>query len=217
MQSFTTYYNELKYIPNINKISKELLFDDLFIRNLQGKDKLKDIEDVNQEDLLKTINGGIPISGLIYTFLYKGEFTQENLKFKTKFPIILVTNFSLKFLEGVDLNLMPKNIRLIFLEAFYKMFKDEFDSMEVNLQNNINHLNNKFIGLIKAGKLRDIFSYIYKLTGYNISMCYRKYDITLIDNIRLIELNNWKYIPFYIPVDVITGINYEQLYKKFNK
>ncbi|MEG1141332.1 MAG: hypothetical protein RSE41_02595 [Clostridia bacterium] len=216
MESFINNYRYLKNTnSNINTDAIKYLYDNFFIN--KNAEKIIEIDDTDQELLLKKINGGLPIAGMIYTFLYDKPINIIDKNINIKAPIIMCTKFNTNYLEGIDFNLMPENVRLLFLELYYNMYKSLFINIESNLENNINVLNLKFIESINSGKLRNIFDYIYNSTGYNIKICYRKYNTDKIKNIHFIELNYWKYIPFYIPKDVILGIDYKTLYKKIEK
>ena len=74
-------------LDNIWDIASATLFEKYIIENLRGYSKLKEIDSTDQESLYITLNGGMPVPGMIYTFIYKGpemfiELNDSRIRFK---------------------------------------------------------------------------------------------------------------------------------------
>ena len=75
--------DENKVLKNVNNIDEQAyftLFEKYIIMNLKGEKKLIEIDSTDQESVIATRNGGYPVPGFIYTFIYRGPDAIVQLK-----------------------------------------------------------------------------------------------------------------------------------------
>jgi len=209
----------LKNINDINDISYLTLFDKYLIQNKKGYSKLTEIESTDQESIVTTHNGGYPIPGMIYTFIY-GEPDQIQIRFGAKefidvAPILFCINNKLGGYSGINLNMLPNKTRLDFLESFYQTFKGFFKDVEALTQNEKVALNKRFIEYVKSGKGQDIIRLFNRKNGANFNYGYRSYKVEKVRKLRMIEYNEWNYIPFYNPINAFRKLDQRQIHKLY--
>ena len=120
---------EYKFLKNLDNIWDEAyftLFEKYMKYKLKGENKIIQIDETDQESLIAKRNGGFPVPGMIYTFIYKGaDFKigtppEKIREYKDFVPIVFCmgidgrTSFS-----GLNMNLLPAPARLQFLQKFY--------------------------------------------------------------------------------------------------
>jgi len=216
-------YEEFNFNKNQNHI-KDTAYNTLFVKylieNTKGYDKMTEIDSTDQESLIIKRNGGFPVPGMIYTFMYGGA-DQIMLKFGQKnfidvAPLMFCMNNDRDSFKGINLNMLPYNARLDFLQAFYLTFKDFFErDAEVLAENNKLALNVRFIEYVKSGKGKDMLYMFNKKTGANFNYGYRSYNIRLVKNLRMVEYNEWNYIPWYEPKNAFREMNQSQIHKLY--
>ena len=215
-------YKFNKDVNNIKDIAYFELFEKYLIQNKKGEKKLTQIESTDQESIIVTRNGGYPIPGMIYTFLY-GEPDQIKLKFGAKefidaAPLVFCMNNQKGSFTGINMNMLPYNIRLGFLESFYKTFEDFFErKAEVLAQNQKLARNKRFIEFIKSGGGQEMIRLFNKKNGANFNYGYRSYKIEKVKRLRMIEFNEWSYIPHYEPKDAFRKISLSQMHKLYER
>lgn len=215
---------EYKFLNTINDISNKSyfeLFEKYLVQNKKGFDKLTEIESTDQESHLISLNGGYPIPGMIYTFLY-GDPDQIQLKFGQKdfidvIPMTFCINNDIDSFKGINLNMLPPLTRLDFLESFYNVFKDFFKTEENLTQNNKIALNKRFIEYVKSGKGKDLLKIFNNQNNANFNYGYRSYKIGKVKRLRLIEYSEWIYIPFFMPKEAFRKMNFHQIHKLYNQ
>lgn len=212
MESPRDIYKHLSQINNIKDIAHFIIFEKYIIQDLKGQDKLIEIESTDQEGLIRGLNGGYPIPGIIYTFIYKGEeliieIANTKKEFLDHIPLIFCMNTGFGFFSGINLNMMPTESRLNFLDSYYKTFNIFFNKIEELTQNNKLALNKKFIELMKSGGGQKMLKIFNAKNRENFNFAYRKYLITNVKKLRMIEYNEWKYIFFYEPKNAFRKIS----------
>jgi len=213
-------YNFLKNINNIKDIAYYELFEKYMVQNKKGEAKLTEIESTDQESLINTLKGGYPIPGMIYTFLY-GEPDQIMLKIGAKdfidaIPLTFCMNNERGSFRGINMNMLPSNVRLDFFDSFYETFKDFFErEAEVLAQNRKIALNKRFIEFIKSGGGQEMLKLFNRKCGANFNYGYRSYKIEKVKHLRMIEYNEWLYIPFLEPREAFRMINQSQMHKLY--
>lgn len=212
MESPRDIYKHLSQINNIKDIAHFIIFEKYIIQDLKGQDKLIEIESTDQEGLIRGLNGGYPIPGIIYTFIYKGEeliieIANTKKEFLDHIPLIFCMNTGFGFFSGINLNMMPTESRLNFLDSYYKTFHIFFDKIEELTQNNKLALNKKFIELMKSGGGQKMLKLFNEKNRENFNFAYRKYLIPNVKKLRMIEYNEWKYILFYEPKNAFRKIS----------
>lgn len=213
-------YNFLKDINNIKDIAYDTLFTKYLIQNKRGYDKLTEIESTDQESIIISRNGGYPIPGMVYTFIY-GEPDQIPLRFGHKdfidvVPLVFCMNNQRGAFSGINMNMLPTGPRLDFLNSFYNTFKDFLErTAELLAQNDKLALNKRFIEFMKSGGGQEMIRLFNRKNGANFNYGYRSYKIEKVKNLRMIEYNEWNYIPFYNPKDAFREMNQSQIHKLY--
>lgn len=204
-------YKELKTINNIKDIAYNILFEKYIRLNIKGQNKVTDIDSTDEESIILKLNGGRPIPGMTYTFIYGAsdmiDINNMFKEYKDMFPIIMCYNVYPDHFMGINFNMMPNEERLKFLDAFYKTFKIYLENIELDTENNKLSINEKFIKDVRSGngpKLIDMFN---KMKNANFGYAFRKYNINNVKQLRMIEMNEWKYIPFYDSKETFKKVN----------
>lgn len=215
-------YKFLKDINNIKDIAYQTIFEKYLIQNKKGYDKLTEIESTDQESLIITRNGGYPIPGMIYTFLY-GEKEQIELKYGFKeyidvAPVTFCMNIDYGSFKGINLNMIPSEDRLKFISSYYNTFKDFLEkTAELLAQNNKLALNRRFIEFIKSGGGKEMLRLFNAKNAANFNFAYRSYKIEKVKQLRMLEYNEWVYLPFYEPKDAFRKINQSEMHKLYRR
>lgn len=215
-------YKFMKDINNIRDIAYFTIFEKYLVQNLKGDKKLIEIESTDQESIIVTRNGGYPIPGMVYTFIY-GEPDQILLKFGQKnfidlAPVVFCINNQRGSFSGINMNMLPENARLQFFESFYQTFKDFLEEKVDELaQNKKLALNKRFIEFIKSGGGQEMIKLFSKKNKANFNYGYRSYKIEKVKRLRMIEYCEWIYIPFYNPKNAFRKMNQAQIYKLYNR
>lgn len=212
---FNEIYNQYNTSVEYYNLAKEYLIDD----KLRSKNIIpsKQITGMKMESQL---NLSIYPS-MFYTFLYNTDTIQQygTLQFIDRVPLLLcMTNIS-GVISGINFNFIREDIRPILLDIIYNSFESFYSNDLSNAVNNNQYLiNNKLANIFINDQTRNVFlSWLDKKTGIKISNTYRIYNKNYISNIKLIEYDEWKYIPFLNFSDAIRGINLAILQETFMK
>ena len=178
------------------------IYENLFIMNKWGNDKLTDIDAYDSE--VKALRKILP--GSIYMFNYKSN-TQitynvnniQNFDYSDSLPIILCIKETDKTIQGINLNICNFGLRTLLLNDIYKLDPEFFiKNAEIQSANNIFPISKNITSwLSNETNIKQYFKYIqnhYKLE--NIKYIFRTYSKSNISNIRYIEPWQWKYVPF---------------------
>jgi hypothetical protein len=217
-------YKFLQRVDGVESTAYFTLFEKYMKYNLRGEEKKIEIEDTDQESIIATKNGGFPIPGIIYTFLYKGEnFYIQNLpknptEYKDLVPLVFCISLEKDHFSGINMNLLPPSIRLQFIQSFYESFQDFLGrESEVLAQNDKLAMNKRFLAYVKSGKGQEMIRLFSLKNGANFNFGYRKYSISKVAQLRMVEYPEWKYIPFYEPKDAFRKLNLNEIYKLYGK
>lgn len=202
-------HKKLLGVRNIRNVASEVLFEKYIIKNSLGSEKREFLEDTDQERLILSRNGGYPIPGLVYTFIYKPSPDEIKIAMDGKRPVKYVDHVPIIFCldtrkesyGGINLNILPPEERLKFLQLYYVSYENFFSDIERRIQNDVIAINKKFIEDIGNGSGKRLIDRWSALTKSNFSSAYRKYTIDKVDRLRMIEYPEWKYIPFLEPTD----------------
>ena len=208
-------------VDGIEDIAHYTLFEKYIIEDLRGQEKKQEITSTDQESLLIKKAGGYPFPGFTYTFMYKGK----NIKYKNGQPftdlvpiVFCINSGSAEYFTGINMNLLPKEARLKFLQSFYETFKGFLKrEIDVLAQNNQLALNIKFIDLIKSGEGQKMIKIFNSKTNENFNLAYRKYLFRNIRNFRMIEYSELRYLPFYVPKNAFRRLNHSQIHELYQK
>jgi len=215
-------YKFLKTVNNIKDIAFFTLFEKYLVQNLKAEKKLIEIESTDQESIIIRQNGGYPIPGMIYTFIYgipdQIIINDKSIKDFIDFaPITFCINNGRGFFSGINMNMLPTNVRLEFLESFYITFKDFFEKVEELTQNNKLAINKRFVEFIKSGGGQEMIKLFNKKNNANFNYGYRKYDISKVKNLRMIEYQEWNYISFLDSKNAFRKVNFNEIHKLYGK
>ena len=225
MESPAKKYKTLSQIKNIKDIAYDVLFTKYIERNLKGDEKVLDIDDTDQEGLMRKLNGGFPIPGFIYTFIYppkKGDLIKiVNLGKEKEYidfvPLTFCTSVKGMTFKGINLNVLPNLERVKFLEIYWKSYKSFFKDIEEITENNKLALNMKFINLMSSPFAVTIIETMSKIVNANFNYGFRSYDMKKIKQLRMIEYSEWALIPFYEPKNAFKGMNQKQIHELYWK
>lgn len=222
MKSFSELYDIYSKINGISDVAHFILFEKYIEQNLKGKQKMFQIDSTDQESKLS----GLPIPGMIYTFIYKGKSVDVILKkakegeYSDYVPIVLCMGVTDDSLIGINLNVLPSDVRLTFLDGIYNAFPDFFSKVDNLTANQKLAINDRFIRTVETRKGKELIKTLNSIHGQKYSFAYRKYKFKHIIQFRMIEISEWLYIPFYTPVNAFRKMNYQKIhqiyYQKLN-
>lgn len=217
-------YKFLRGVDGVVDTAYFTLFEKYLKYDLKGYDKKFEIEDTDQESIIITKGGGFPIPGIIYTFIYKGEnflipnSPKKPAEYTDLVPLIFCISIEKDHFTGINLNLLPSEARLRFLQSFYESFEDFLErEVEVLAQNDKLAMNKRFLAYIKSGKAQEMIKLFNLKNKENFNFAYRKYLIKKVEKLRMVEYPEWKYIPFYEAKDAIRKLNLNEIYKLYGK
>lgn len=210
---FTEIYKDSK-LQSMAEQATENLVQLLLVDNKRGSGKTNELTGMNMES---TFNYTV-LPSMIYTFLYDSPDAEkmDETNFKDHLPVILCTSFDGRYVTGLNFNLIPNDIRANILDIIYNAFSNFYeDSLNDAVSKNKAVLNEKFAVLLMNDRQRaDFMKILDAKLGMNISNAYRVYDVKYIRNIRLIEYDNWKYVPFLSFKDSVRGAGLATLQRK---
>jgi len=216
MESPLKKYKQLSHINNIKEIAYDTIFTKYIIRNLKGDEKKWEIDSTDQESLMLKFNGGFPLPGFVYTFIYPPKL-EEEIKIKDKeyqdfVPLVFCTSVKGKNFSGINLNTLPNIERVKFLQTYWDSYRPFFKDIEEETQNNELAINMKFIILMSGINAPDILELMSKAVNANFKYGFRNYNILRIKQLRMVEYVEWDYIPFYEPKNAFKLMNHKQIY-----
>lgn len=158
------------------------------------------------------------LPGSIYTFRYPNPINKDILSYYDTRPMVLILDtFVAKttgrlILQGINLNFVPEEQKVILLDTYYKIFKNELLNAERDSDKGL-------IGQAKnLAKYLNDWSFMTKVFVKQgkipLTFIIRNYDIAGILNPVLIEIEDWSMIPFYVPRE-IEGKSPAQIYADY--
>lgn len=213
-------HKHLSQVDNVKDLAHFTLFEKYIVQDLKGDDKKFEIESTDQEGLIASLTGGFPIPGMVYTFIYRGEqLVMEIASKKSEFfdhvPIVFCMNYGRDYLNGLNMNMLPPNARLSFLQSFYETFREFFDKIERLTENNKLAFNRKFVEFMKSGGGSKMIQTFNAKTKSKFEFAYRRYNFVHVKKFRMIEYAEWPYIPLYEPKNAFRGMNHAQIHKLY--
>ena len=202
-----TFIQECKKLIRENqKVQQDKAYESLirflYQLKLKGKEKARQIDEYDGESLFGNTT---LIPGNIYIFLYKAEnptlYDNGQIKFKfyDSMPIVLVTHTKNKIIGGINLNLCNPALRAGVINTLHNLDLPFFSRGSMLMEGNkkvplSESVTKTFLDPQKENMFINTIAQEYKLKDFNILI--RNYNIDRIQQIRMVE--NWqhKYIPF---------------------
>lgn len=221
-------YKRLLSIDGISDIAFDVLFTKYIIENAKNENNNTELDAGSQEELALKFNGGFPLPGFMYTFIYppsSNEITEIKIGNKKKefidtVPILFCFSINKDKVGGINLNMLPPLERVKFLNAFFVTYKSILSNIESETDNGKLGLNNAFITEIGSGEGSKLLTYLSKFSGANFAYAYRTYSVSKIKQIRMIDYSKWDYVPHYEPRDAFKLLTHkiiqEQYWKTLN-
>jgi hypothetical protein len=152
-------------------------------------------------------NPGDFLPGKIYTFEYRDELTEKK-KFINKRPVVFFMGFNnlqnkLAF-SGIDLILMPPQLRLLFLERIETVYGAQ---IEKNVEKILEDSNDQIALKTDFETVNSI------LSGIPFKNTYRYWNIDKIRDVKEISYEDWTKI-VYLNTRSVEGTTIEEIYKK---
>lgn len=210
---FVEIYKNSK-LQSVAAQATQNLVQTLLVDKIKGPSKSQELTGMDME---RTFNKTLYPS-MMYTFLYDSPDAEQvnNTTFKDHTPVILCMSFDGNCITGLNFNLIPNDIRAHILDIIYNAFTSFYkDKVSAAVMNNSAALNEQFASMLANEKTRSGFMQILNASlGLDVSNAYRTYNVKYVRNIRLIEYDNWKYIPFLSFVDSVRGAGLAALQKE---
>lgn len=200
--------NYIKLIKNdfIRKEYEDLAFKtivtDLMVKDVQGPKRAVDLEYWSDEKDFARFDSFIP--GNFYVFLYDGEkVTQGNQTYHDKVPVILTLGVGenekkMKYVYGLNFNLLPGITRAVILQEINDFDKQFFENDIYRDHSKGNHVfSEKVLKMLQAdGGVKFIKMMSEKYNINKNSFAFRRYYLERISKYRMIDMWQWKYLPF---------------------
>jgi len=226
MISPTETYEKLKHIDNIRDVAYDRLFNTYLKYNLKGEHKLIDIDSTDQESVIKRLTFGRPVPGMIYTFInlspnnlqeLQNLKTGKTIQFHDFTPICFCTSFNpiTNLMKGLNLTMLPSSERLKFLQAYFNNYKLFLDRIEEKTEYNKLAVNINYMIIALTGKNPQLFKQFNEQQGAFFQYAYRSYYIQNLAKFRMIEYQEWSYIPFYDAQQSFKKINIAEIHKTY--
>lgn len=226
MQSPILTYQQLQSLDNIQDVAYTRLFENYLKFELKGSDKLIEVDSTDQESVLMKIRKGVPFHGMIYTFLYINETnlgelqnykTGKTVNFHDFVPLVFCTSIDLtkKIFKGLNLNMLPKKERLKFFEAYYQYYSRFLNKVEELTEFNKVAVNKEYEIAALSGKNPKLFQHFNRTQNALFNYAYRSYNFEYVRKFRMIEYEEWSYIPFFDAKYSFKKINLELIYKTY--
>lgn len=224
MESPKIIYEQLKRIDKIKDVAYQRLFLNYLQLDLKGDKKLIEVDSTDRESLIKNFNFGVPIPGLMYTFFHINEKelatiinekNNQEFKYHDFAPILFCTysNPVQKVFGGINMNLLPSSERLKFLIAFYEKYKEFFEDVEEKTQNKKIALNQKYIALVLTGRNRLMVEHFNRAQNALFDYGYRKYLVPNIRKFRMVEYEEWMYLPYFVPKEAFKKMGVDLIHR----
>lgn len=217
--------DDYKFFKNVNGIGETAYFNifEKYIKyGLKGIEKKLEIDSTDQEGIISSKNGGLPLPGMIYIFIYNGPnvMVQDGKKQKEYtdlIPLVFCIASDKESFSGLNMNILPQHARLLFLQSFYESFKDFFKDADTLAQNDMLSINKSFMNYSKSGNSQEMLNIFNKKNSANYNFAYRKYLFGKVEKLRMLEYTEWKYIPLYAPLNVFRKLGQAEMYKLYQK
>ena len=185
-----------------DKAAFDSIVETLIKKNRYGNDKITDLDGYDGE---KLFGNTTLYPGCIYIFQYAAKNPilyddgRDQFYWFDSLPIVLVTGFRNRTVSGINLNMCNMAVKTQIINSLYNLdpqfYKEEAEQMVIKGQkpysNNVSAI---FLDKNKEKAFYDHITRICKLK--DTSFIYRTYSISNILNPRMVEVWQYKYIPF---------------------
>ena len=204
----------VRYLEEYNSSDKEqmereafdFLITDLLVKNLRCNEKQRTITAHNMEESLKTSF----VPSLFYLIMYakadKPEIIGIN-EFYDVCPLIMCLGVNDRFITGLNFNFIPNDIRARIMDIIVESNEKFYNNVNTINVDDIKINNPLGSMLVSNNGISSFLMFIKSKTGVDVSKCIRTYDRKNIANVRLIEYDEWFYIPHLSFKDSIRGAN----------
>lgn len=185
------------------KLAYKTIVTDLIVTNIKGIKRAVDLEYWSDESDFARYGTFVP--GNFYIFMYDAEkVTQGSLSYHDKVPVMLALGVAKEektfreYVYGLNFNLLPGATRAVILQELNDMDKDFYEKNIYKEHTKGNHPFSKKVltYLQKDGGYSFIKSMIAKYKINKDSFAFRRYYMSKISKYRLIDVWQWKYLPF---------------------
>lgn len=199
--------DKYKSCSDVNQMEKEafdFLVTGLLSKNLKGKNKQRTITAHNMEETI----GNQIVPSLFYMIMYAKNDVPEKIgddEFYDVCPLILCLSVNDKNVTGINFNFIPNILRAVILDIIEESNINFYNTVSVS---NVDEIQiNKALAVILSSKngAFNFIQYIKSKTGIDISSAIRTYNKSNIVNVRLIEYDEWGYIPYLTFTDSVRG------------
>ena len=186
------------------KLAYKTIISDLLVNNVKGIKRAVDLEYWSDEDSFASYDSFIP--GNFYVFLYESKeaVQQGNLKYHDRVPVMLTLGVGQeqktqkKYVYGLNFNLLPGATRAVILQEIHDIDSKFFDEEIYKSHTRGEHVFSKAVlrSLQPDGGVKFIK---YLAERYNInknSFAFRRYYLDKIKRYRMIDVWQWKFLPF---------------------
>lgn len=185
------------------KLAMEYLVEDTLVKPVRGKSKQFTAMDMESKF------SGVVYPSMIYTFMYDTDTKERtgSLDFIDYVPCMMCMTNDATSITGLNFNLLPINVRISVLDFIYNSYKGFYTkTLSDAVVSGTAVLNEKLASFLVRDDTRNaLLKYLDDMTGVKVSGAYRMYKKEHIKNIRLIEYDAWKYIPFLLFKDAVRG------------
>ena len=210
---FVEFYKDNIGSAESVELAKTKLIKNTLSEKLVGEQKLVDFDSSDMESKIK----GSVLPSLFYTFMYKAEEDViSGIRFSDAIPVVLCFKRSTKWLEGLNFNLLPNEVRAAILDIIDKSTDNYYSEKGKNLAINGNiAVNETLVGVLADDNQRmALLNLLEKRMGVSIKSAYRRYNLSHIENLRLIEYGDYKYIPLLCFESSVRGAGIAEIQKK---
>ena len=180
----------------------ESIIDFLFKMRLRGKEKARQLDEFDGETLF---GANTLYPSQIYAFIYEAKnlstyrFNGKEFKFTDRLPIVLVTHVEGRRFRGINLNLCNYALRTFILNTLFNLDREFYKrgNLEMANKGRAPISNNAAKVFLNEATEKKFFDYIIQNCKLqNTDILYRWYSVDHIKEIRMIEVWQYKYIPF---------------------
>ena len=197
----------------LEKQAFDVLVTDLMVKNLTGAEKSQELTAQNMEQ--KMTSNFVPTMFYIFMYVKQDPETFMNLPFYDACPLIFCTSVDVKSVTGINFNLIPNNVRASFLDVLSNDYQEFYKNMDETSPDAM-VLNQNLGTLITSEKgLSTLLQYFKAKSGFDLTSCVRKYNRSNIQKTRMIEYDQWSYIPFLTFSDSVRGTSLAILQSEF--